>query len=130
MAAATVLIVGLVTISAAVTVVFTTRAGVAIHHEVIELLHQIGARDSYIARQFQSHARALALKGGIIGGSLGLATLFVIEQAAALLAGDFLPIIDITSAAWVTVASLPFATALVATLTARITVVRALRRML
>ena len=124
------LIVDLVTISAAVTVVFTTRAGVAIHHDVIELLHQIGARDSYIARQFQSHARNLALKGGIIGGGLGLATLLVIEQVAVSPPSAFLPVLDVTSIAWITVATLPFAAALVATLTARITVARALRQML
>ncbi|HJN24879.1 MAG TPA: cell division protein, partial [Rhodospirillales bacterium] len=38
------------------TVIFATRTGLAIHHEAIEVLHLIGAQDSYIARQFASRA--------------------------------------------------------------------------
>ena len=34
------------------TVVFTTRTGLVIHREAIEVLHLIGAQDSYVARQF------------------------------------------------------------------------------
>ncbi|CAN0439622.1 unnamed protein product, partial [Discosporangium mesarthrocarpum] len=37
-------------ISAVATVVFTTRTGLAIHSDVVEVLHLIGAQDSYVAR--------------------------------------------------------------------------------
>lgn len=128
-AAATMLIVGLVTVSAAATVIFATRAGLEIHRDVIELLHLIGSRESYIARQFQSHAMWLALKGGVAGAALGLVTLFVIGRLAAPLEGAFLPEIAVGLPAWITVAALPLAAAFVATVTARITVVRTLRKM-
>ena len=38
--------------------IFTTRAGLAVHHNVIEILHIIGARDGYIARQFAAPGAA------------------------------------------------------------------------
>ena len=61
--------------AAVLTVIFTTRAGLAVHHAVVEVLHLIGARDGYIARQFQRQALRLALRGGIVGLVLTLATL-------------------------------------------------------
>ena len=44
-------------------IVFAARIGLAIHRSVIELLHLLGAQDSYIARQFQVHALTLGLRG-------------------------------------------------------------------
>jgi cell division transport system permease protein len=35
---------------------------------VVEVLHLVGARDSFIARTFQGHFLAVGLKGGLIGG--------------------------------------------------------------
>jgi cell division transport system permease protein len=52
-AGAIVLLVGSIAVMA---VVFVTRTGLSMHREVIEILHLIGARDDYIARQFQRHA--------------------------------------------------------------------------
>ncbi|MCG8692422.1 MAG: hypothetical protein MI806_14540, partial [Minwuiales bacterium] len=48
-------------------IIFATRAGLAAHREAIEVLHLIGERDGYIARQFQRHCLMLALKGGVPG---------------------------------------------------------------
>ena len=45
-------LVGLATVAI---VIFATRAGMAIHHDTIEILHLIGAKDSFIASQFQRH---------------------------------------------------------------------------
>lgn len=129
-AAAAIVVVTLIALSAAATIVFATRAGLAIHHDVIELLHLIGSRDNYIARQFQNHAMRLALRGGVVGAVLGLATLMLVAWAAAPLRGSFLPELAIGAGAWIAVAAMPLAAALVATVAARITVLRALRKML
>ena len=66
-------------------IVFTARIGLAIHRSVIELLHLLGAQDSYIARQFQVHALSLGLRGGIIGGIAAALTVVVIGPAARVL---------------------------------------------
>jgi len=54
-------VVGLIGLAAIATVIFATRTGLAIHHEVVELLHLIGARNGYVARQFQGRAFWLGL---------------------------------------------------------------------
>jgi cell division transport system permease protein len=49
-------------------VAFATRGAMATNRGIIEVLHFIGARDSYIAGQFQRHFLILGLEGGLIGG--------------------------------------------------------------
>jgi cell division transport system permease protein len=127
-------IVVLIGAAAVLTVVFTTRAGLAVHHAVIEVLHLIGARDGYIARQFERQARDLGLRGGIVGSVLTVATLLGIGRAsvAAALLGErvhLLPSLELEPWHWGVMALLPLAAALIAMLTARLTVLRALRRM-
>jgi cell division transport system permease protein len=53
---------------------FATRGAMTGNREIIEVLHFVGAADSYIARQFQAHFLRLGLKGAAIGG--GAAALF------------------------------------------------------
>jgi cell division transport system permease protein len=111
-------------------IVFTTRAGLAVHHDVIEVLHLIGAWDSYIARQFQTHALMLGLRGGFMGLALAALTLFVLSRAAATLEGAFLPALSLGVGGWAALATMPLIAGMIATLTARTTVMRALQRML
>ena len=56
-------------------IIFATRTSLAIHHGVVEVLHLIGARDGYIASQFQWQALRLALRGGGVGLALAGLTL-------------------------------------------------------
>lgn len=48
---------------------FATRGAMAGNREIIEVLHVVGAADSFISRQFQNHFLRLGLKGGLIGGA-------------------------------------------------------------
>ena len=114
---------------AVATVVFITRTGLALHAGAIELLHLIGAPDGYIARQFQGQALELALKGGMIGLALAAPTVWVLARLWRRLDGLFVPDLAPSSEQWLALAALPFAVALIAVLTARITVMRALRRL-
>jgi cell division transport system permease protein len=130
----TLAIVAFIGMVAALTVVFTTRAGLSVHHTVIEVLHLIGARDGYIAAQFQGHALRLGLAGGVFGLLLAVATLFGIAQAAArtaLLGGrvQLLPALGLAPWHWAVLALLPLAAGIIAMITARVTVLRALARM-
>jgi len=120
--------------AAVLTIIFATRTGLAIHHGVIQVLHLIGARDSYIAAQFQWQALMLALRGGLVGIALAALTLFAIGHAAQTTRfqgaeGGLLPSIELSVLGWIAVVLLPFAAGLIALLTARLTVLRALARM-
>ncbi len=123
-------IVALIFLAAAATVVFTTRAGLDIHGETIELLHLVGAEDHYIARQFQTHAMVLALKGGAFGLAVAVAALVAIETVARNAATGIIPDLSLSVGQWLVLACLPLVAALIATATARLTVMRTLGRML
>lgn len=112
------------------TVVFTTRTGLAIHREAIEVLHLIGAQDSYVAQQFASRALMLGLKGGVIGLALALPTLMGIGYLAQQMDSTLLPDVTLGLAHWIAVAALPVVVSLIAMLTARLTVMNTLSRML
>jgi cell division transport system permease protein len=123
---------GMLALVLAVTVIavaFATRAGLTIHMTTIELLHLLGARDSYIANQFQAHAAGIATRGGLIGLVLALITILAIGYAAERLDSPLLPVFELPLAGWVAVILLPLGVTLIATITARLTVLRALERM-
>lgn len=110
-------------------VVFATRAGLAVHNEVIEVLHMIGAQDEYVARRFQSNALLLGLKGGISGSIAGIATLLAIKYTAGQLDVELFPTVLFQVWHWPVLASLPFAAAYIVRFSAQLTVLQALRRM-
>ncbi|MGP1256096.1 MAG: cell division protein FtsX [Kiloniellales bacterium] len=123
------LVVALVGVAAVATVIFVTRTGLAIHRQVIELLHVMGARDLYVAEQFQAHALRLGLAGGIGGAVAAALTVLGIGW---LLRGEqsvVLPGIAFGWAQWSMLAILPLVTGLVAMLTARWTVLRTLAKL-
>ena len=77
----------LISLTTMAIVVFATRAALASNHEIVEVLHLVGAYDSFIGLQVQWHFLKLGLKSGIIGGIAGAATFL----ALGLLAGQHLP---------------------------------------
>lgn len=111
------------------TVVFTTRTGLAIHQDVIEVLHLIGARDAYVARQFGQRALTLGLRGGLFGLALAVPTLLGVGSLAGRIEAGLLPALSLAPLHWAALCVLPPAAAVIAMLTARFTVIRTLSRM-
>jgi cell division transport system permease protein len=112
-------------------IIFTARIGLAIHRSVIELLHLLGARDAYIARQFQVHALSLGLRGGVIGGAAAALTVMVLGPAGRMLE---LPMPINTHGLldwriWLLIVLTGLVAGAIAMATARITVLRQLARM-
>lgn len=67
------IVLSLVFAATALCVVFATHGAMASNRTVIEVLHVVGAEDSYIAREFQHHFLLLGLKGAGIGGGVAIA---------------------------------------------------------
>ncbi len=131
-------IVALVAGAAVMSIVFATRTGLAIHHGTVEVLHLIGARDSFIAAQFQWPALRLGLRGGLIGLVPAVLTLLGLSQAAggaavggAVVGGAIsaLPSLTLAPWQWAILLLLPIAAGITALATARFTVLRSLARM-
>lgn len=53
-------------------VTFATHGAMATNRPIVEVLHFIGAKDSFISGQFQRHFLLLGLEGGAIGGGLAM----------------------------------------------------------
>ena len=126
LAGASVLLIGLVT---ALTVVYATRTGMAVHGEVIEVLHLTGAQDDYIARQFAERVFNLGLAGGAIGVGAAVPALMSIAWMARNVEGGFLPDLSLPVGGWLAIAMLPAVVAMLMMLTARFTVQRTLSRL-
>lgn len=122
-------ILGLISVAAITTIVFATRTGLAIHHDVIEILHLMGAQDSYVARQFQFNALWLGLKGGSIGVAIAMVTLLILGSIAGEIEAGLLPPISLAPTQWAALISVGVATVVICLITARITVLRTIGRM-
>lgn len=112
-----------------VSIIFAASSGFAVHRQEVELLHVMGATDSYVAGQFQRHMLRQSLLGGGIGFLLALATLWGLEQAGRGLGASLLPDMALSLRDWSWLPAVPLAAAMLAALTARLTVMRALGRL-
>jgi cell division transport system permease protein len=82
-----ILILLLVFAATVLTVTFATRGAIATNRPVVEVLHFIGAPDSFIAGHFQRHFLWLGLKGGAIGGGAAILLFAVAELLSRWLLG-------------------------------------------
>jgi cell division transport system permease protein len=80
-------VLGLVVAVTILSVTFATRGAMATNRPIVEVLHYIGATDSFVARQFQHHFLLLGLKGGALGGAAAMLLFGCAEAARAWLAG-------------------------------------------
>ena len=77
----------LVLIVTLLSVTFATRGAMATNRPIVEVLHYVGATDSFVAGQFQRHFLALGLKGGAIGGGLAIVLFGAIQGMNVWLSG-------------------------------------------
>lgn len=124
----------LISISAVAIVIFATRAVLQANRHVVDLLHLVGARDSYIARQIDGRFLRTGLLSGFIGVGLGLFTFLLLgllggggESGVAAASRGLLfsaPSIAIWSYGFLF--AVPIAATLICLITARITLMRRL----
>ena len=124
-----IVIIALISTVALAAIVFTTRSVLAVHGEIVEVLHLIGAQDAYIADQFQKHAFRMALRGTVGGTAFAGATRLGIAFLTRDLDAGLLPSSALAFWHWLVLAALPIIESYGAMLTARVTIMRALKRM-
>ncbi len=125
-AIAVVFLICLITI---IMVIFTTRTGLGLHRETIEIMHFVGARDSYVARQFALRFSLMGFKGALIGIATAVPTLLLLSLIAKNSGIGLIPDFDLTAAAWIAIGATVPASSLIAMLTARATVIKSLTQM-
>jgi len=75
-------VLALVLVATVLSVTFATRGAIATNRTVVEVLHLIGASNTFIAQHFQRRFLGFGLQGGIIGGGSALALFGLIELAS------------------------------------------------
>ena len=122
-------ILALIAIATAAAVSFATRAGLQAHHEIVGLLHQMGAHSGFIARAFERHYTLSTLAASAAGASL--AALLFIAAGGLEFAGiepvPFLPPLSLSPTEILWLSAVPIASGLIAWVTARLSVLAALR---
>ena len=116
--------------TSAAAVWLAARSALGSNRETIEIVHLLGGTDRQIARIFQRSIGIDALLGGLAGLALGLAAIVVLGRQFAglgsgMVAGGALGPLD-----WALLAAIPVTGVALAILTARLTVLAALRRIL
>lgn len=114
----------------AATVVLAARAALDMHRATIEVLHLMGATDVQVARLFQRRIALDALFGGLIGFILAALVLIGLGQRVSALGSELLGSASVPAPAWGILVGLPLFGVLLAMLVARLTILRALGRML
>ena len=120
----------LLAVTSAAAVWLAARSALGSNRETIEVIHLLGATDRQIARLFERSIALDAALGGAAGLTLGLGAVWLLGRqfsrlGSGMVAGGTLGPID-----WALLAAIPLAGVAVAMVTARLTVLVALRRIL
>jgi len=123
----------LIAVATLAIVIYATQAGLQAHREIVEVVHMIGARDVFIASEFQRHFLWLGLRGGLIGLTLAIATLlsssFFVDSREAPVGAQYMPQFVTAPQHYLWLVFVPIVIGLIAMYTARFTVLRVLGRM-
>ncbi|HVP86324.1 MAG TPA: hypothetical protein VMS78_16505 [Rhizomicrobium sp.] len=120
----------LIAVATAAAVTFATRAGLQAHHEIVELLHQMGAHPGFISRAFERHYFVSALIASALGAAIA-AIIFVAAgglEMAGYEAVPFLPPMSLKPLEALWLLAVPAGSGLIAWITTRWSVMAALRK--
>ncbi|QGP79768.1 cell division protein FtsX [Sphingobium sp. CAP-1] len=123
-------VVALMALATGAVVVLAARGAHDSHRGTIDVLHLMGSTDVQIARLFQRRIGLDALMGSALGFAFALLVIGLIGLRLSAAGSELLGAVDLDARSWVMLGLLPILGVILATLTARWTVLRALGRSL
>jgi cell division transport system permease protein len=123
-------LIALLAFATAAAVLLAARTSLGTNRATIEVVHLLGATDRQIARIFQRSIAVDAMAGGAAGLALGLTAILLLSRQFAALGSGMVSAGGLGWADWTAIALIPVAGVVLAVITARVTVLRALGRML
>lgn len=123
-------VVAMMALATGAVVVLAARGAHDSHRGTIEVLHLMGSTDVQIARLFQRRIGLDALAGAALGFAFAVLVILLIGLRLSAAGSDMLGAVSLDGRGWALLALLPVLGVLLATLTARWTVLRALGRAL
>ncbi|WP_374528887.1 cell division protein FtsX [Novosphingobium sp.] len=123
-------LVALIALAMSAAVLLAVRNALGANRDTIEIVHLLGGTDAQIARIFQRSVGFDAAGGGAVGLALGLVVVLLLGRQFSGLGAGLVDsgALDLTD--WLLLASIPLAGVVLALVTARITVIRSLARIL
>lgn len=116
--------------AAAAVAMLAARAGLETHRATVEVMHMLGSTDLQVARLFQRRVALDAMLGAGVGGVAALGVAWLVGAQVRALGSELLGGAALTSGDWIVLLALPVVFVMVATLAARWSVLRAVRRSL
>jgi cell division transport system permease protein len=109
-------------------VLLTARAGLETHRDTIAILHILGSTDVQVARLFQRRIALDTVIGGAVGTVAAMAAIWAITRQMTGLGSELVGGAVLGQRDWLLLAALPLLFAIVATVAARVAVLRRLRQ--
>ena len=107
---------------------YCTQTSLGLHKYIIEILHLMGAKDTYVAQQYAKRTAWLGLVGGIYGLILAIPTIFIIAGLAQQIEGGIISEARLSFGDWSVIFSLPVFSMVIAMVTAYYTVKKTLEK--
>ncbi|WP_268739834.1 cell division protein FtsX [Novosphingobium organovorum] len=123
-------LVALLTLALAAAVLLAARSALGANRDVIEIVHLLGGTDRQVARVFQRSIGFDAAGGGTVGLALALLVILVLARRFEGLGAGLVNNGALLWSDWLLLALVPFLATVLAMVTARFTVLHALRKML
>lgn len=123
-------IVALLAMALAAAVLLAARSTLGTNRDTIEIVHLLGGTDAQVARVFQRAIGYDAAGGGAVGLALALVVILSLGRRFAGLGAGLVDSGALVWTDWLILALVPMLATLLAMLTARLTVLHALRKML
>ncbi|WP_404336091.1 FtsX-like permease family protein [Sphingomonas sp. MMS12-HWE2-04] len=120
----------LIATATAAIVLLAARSGLDTHRDTIEVLHMLGSTDVQVARLFQRRIALDTLLGGVAGTLGALLLVALLQSRMGTIGSEMLSGVALQQRDWFVLLLLPLAFALLATIAARLAVLRALERAL
>ena len=123
-------LVALLAMATAAAVIISARAALNTHRETIAVIHLLGGTDMQISRLFQRRIALDALLGGIIGLIGGAGIIWLISMQLSTLGSGLVGSLSLNWASWLIIVTIPTLGMFLAMLTARTTIMGALKKIL
>ncbi len=120
----------LLALATAAAVIISARAALNTHKETIGVIHLLGGTDRQISRLFQRRIALDALLGGLLGLVCGSAIILLLGMQLSALGSGLMQSLGLSWYSWLIIGTVPILGMILAMVTARMTVMGALKKIL
>lgn len=123
-------VLALVLSAAVFSLFYAVETSLKVHQNIVEILHIMGATDSYVAKQYALRGLKVGFVASLGGMLLGLLALFVISHLSSGLQTGLIGAASLSAMHWLVIVSLPIWAALLSMMMSFWSVKRVLRKMM